>query len=154
MSRNLHVDLDNARLAEQRAVMEKIQAAQHCPFCPENLQKYHKQELLREGEYWIVTTNQWPYEHTKLHLLLIYRMHATTLTDLDPAAGAELFELLQWASAAYDVPGGGWAMRFGDTSYSAGTVAHLHVQFVVPDIVAPDFEPVRIKIGKNKKKVV
>jgi hypothetical protein len=44
------------------------------------------------------------------------------------------------------------AMRFGETKYSAGTVKHLHAQFIVPDVDQPDFEPVRIKIGSSTKK--
>lgn len=143
------VDIDNSRLEEQRVVMEQIIEAGHCPFCRENLQKYHKQEILKEGEYWLVTKNQWPYKHTKVHLLIIYKQHATNLTELDPKSGVELLEFVQWAQEKFQIPGGGWAMRFGDTNYSAGTVAHIHVQFIMPDIDHPEYEPVRIKIGKK-----
>lgn len=146
------VDLDNAREDEQRQVMQDIVQAEECPFCLENLRKYHKQPILKETGFWLVTTNQWPYDHTKHHFLLIYKPHSEHLSELDPAAGRELLELVQWLEKEYHVPGGGWAMRFGDTNYSAGTVAHLHVQFVVPDVDAPDFEPTRIKIGKNKER--
>lgn len=145
------VDIDNSRLEEQRAVMEKIIEAGHCPFCLENLEKYHKQEILKEGKYWLLTTNQWPYKHTKVHLLIIYKEHATNLQELDPQSGIELLEFVQWAAEKFQIPGGGWAMRFGDTNYSAGTVAHIHVQFIMPDIDHPEYEPVRIKIGKTRK---
>jgi ATP adenylyltransferase len=145
----LFVDTDNARSDDQRAVMADIVDAAHCPFCSENLHKYHKQPIIRETDFWVLTTNQWPYEHTKLHLLAIYKHHAVKLAELDPAAGTDLLQLFQWAEAEYQVPGGGWAMRFGDTNYSAGTVAHLHAQFVVPDLESPGYEPVRIKIGKR-----
>lgn len=148
--KNQHVDVDNAREDDQRQVMKNIMEAGHCPFCKENLQKYHKQEIIKEGRFWLVTTNQWPYRHTKHHLLLIYREHVTDLAGLHPEAGKELFELAQWLEKKYQVKGGGLAMRFGDTDYSAGTVAHIHVQFLVPEIEAKDFEPVRIKIGKNQ----
>lgn len=143
------VDLDNARQDGQRDVMEDIIAADHCPFCAENLQKYHKQPILRETEYWLLTPNQWPYDHTKVHLLAIYKTHAERLSELAPEAGKDLLELMQWAEKEYDVPGGGWAMRFGDTDYSAGTVLHIHAQFLVPDLSSPGYEPVRIKIGKR-----
>ncbi len=148
--KNPHVDLENARLDEQRQVMREIIDADHCPFCRENLEKYHKEPILREGEYWLVTKNQWPYNFTRVHLLFIYKTHVTHLPEMAPAAGQELIELAQWAQAEYDVPGGGLAMRFGDTDHSAGTVAHLHAQFLVPDLEAPGFQPVRIKIGKSK----
>jgi ATP adenylyltransferase len=143
------VDLDNAREEEQKQIMQEIIDADHCPFCSENLKKYHKQAILKEGKYWILTKNQWPYKHTKHHLLAIYKEHATNLSELDSKSGNELFELLKWAEKEYKIPGGGWAMRFGDTDYSAGTVNHLHVQFIQPDIKSPEFKPVRIKIGKG-----
>jgi diadenosine tetraphosphate (Ap4A) HIT family hydrolase len=147
--RNQHVDLNNARLDDQKEVMRKIIAAGHCPFCKDNLKKYHEQPIIKEGKYWLVTTNQWPYDHTKLHFLLIYQEHATKLSELAPESGKELLELLQWIEKEYQVPGGGWAMRFGDSEYSAGSVSHIHVQFIQPDLDHPEYEPVHIKIGKD-----
>lgn len=147
------VDLDNARLAEQKQVMRNIEDAAHCPFCAENLAKYHKRPILKEGKYWLVTENQWPYQHTKHHFLLIYKKHVENITELTPPAGAELIELAQWLIKKYQIPGGGLVMRFGDTNYSAGTVNHLHAQLLQPDIHAPGYAsaPVRVKIGKTKK---
>ena len=143
------VDIDNSREEEQKQVMENIISAGHCPFCEENIRKYHKQPILKEGRYWIVTDNQWPYKNTKVHLLIIYKEHATDLSGLDPESGKELLEFVTWAEKEYQIPGGGWAMRFGDTNYSAGTVNHIHVQFIQPDISLSEFKPVRIKLGKG-----
>lgn len=143
------VDMDNARLDEQREEMQKIIAAGHCPFCAENLSLYHKLPNLREGQYWIVTPNQWPYDNVKMQLLAISKVHAETLSDLPPGAGDELFRFFSEIIEEYHIPGGALAMRFGDTNYSAGTVKHLHAQFIWPDIHKPDFKPVRFKIGKG-----
>lgn len=143
------VDMDNARYDDQKEIMEEIIRAQHCPFCLENIRNYHKQPILKEGRYWLITQNQWPYKHTKVHLLAIYKEHATNLAELDSKSGNELLDLLKWAELEYKIPGGGWAMRFGDTNYSAGTVNHLHVQFIQPDLEDPQYEPVRIKLGKD-----
>jgi diadenosine tetraphosphate (Ap4A) HIT family hydrolase len=148
--KNVHVDVDNARKDDQRQVMEEIMAADHCPFCQENLEKYHKQPILKDGTYWLVTTNQWPYDHTRFHFLLIYKQHVTTIAEMDVEAGKELLEIAQWLEKEHSVPGGALAMRFGDTDYSAGTVAHIHVQFIVPEISDENFESVRIKVGKTK----
>lgn len=145
-----YVDLDNARLDDQKKIMTDIIAAGHCPFCLENLKKYHKQEIIKDGKYWILTSNQWPYENTKLHLLLISKPHAEKLSELDPQAGQEMIEFFAWAEQKYQIPGGGIGFRFGDTNYSAGTVKHLHAQFIVPDIEKENFQPVRLKIGKTK----
>ncbi|NCO12208.1 MAG: hypothetical protein COZ34_03525 [Candidatus Pacebacteria bacterium CG_4_10_14_3_um_filter_34_15] len=145
------VDLDNAREDEQKQVMEEIIKAGHCPFCQENFKLYNSQTSLRDGKYWFMIKNRWPYKNTKVHLIAIYKQHATNLDDIDSESGKELLDFLKWAEKEYDVPGGGWSMRFGDTDYSAGTVNHIHVQFIQPDINAPEYKPVKIKIGKRFK---
>lgn len=147
-----YIAIKNVRLEHQRQVMEVIAKADHCPFCPENLSKYHKMPILRETSHWLLTTNQWPYEHTKIHLVAIHKSHVETLRELSDEAGAELFQLFKWAQQTYNVPGGAFAMRFGDLEHSAGTVAHIHAQFIQPDINAADYEPVRFKIGSVKQK--
>lgn len=151
-NKNAFINLNNARETEQIKVMQKIADQAHCPFCSENLRLYHRQPILKEGEYWLATKNQWPYPHTKHHLLLIYKAHATKLADLHPAAGAELFTLIQELEQEFAFEGGGLALRFGDTDFSAGTVNHLHVQLIVPDALAEDFEPVRVKLGLQWEK--
>ena len=147
------VDLDNARVEEQSQVMEQIVMADHCPFCEENLRQYHKEPIFKETPHWLLTKNQWPYEHTKFHFLVIYRTHAEHLNELAPEAGQELFELLAWLEQEYAIPGGGVAIRFGDTSYSAGSVNHLHAQVIMPDIEDPQYQPVRVKLGKSPEKL-
>jgi diadenosine tetraphosphate (Ap4A) HIT family hydrolase len=143
------INLANTREKEQKSVMKDIAEANHCPFCRKNLCKYHQEPILKEGKFWIVTKNQWPYKHSKHHFLLIYKVHAVSLSDLSPAAGQELFELIAEIEQSFEVKGGGLAMRFGDTDYSAGTISHLHVQLIEPDINDPDFVPVRVKIGRD-----
>jgi diadenosine tetraphosphate (Ap4A) HIT family hydrolase len=143
-----YVDLRFARFDDQKKVMEKIIEEGHCPFCGDNLFKYHKKEILKDGKYWILTYIQWPREHTRVHLLAIYKPHAESLSDLDSESGLELFEYMKWAEKKFGVKGGAFALRFGDTSYSGGSVRHLHVQFMVPDIDSKDYEPVRFKVGR------
>ncbi len=144
------VDLDNARVDEQRQVMANIITNDECPFCPENLSKYHTKPILKETAHWLLTENAWPYDHTQLHLLAILKTHAEQLSELPAGAGEELLQLFAEVEKENHVPGGGIALRFGDTNYSAGTVKHLHAQFIWPAVEKPDFEPVRIKIGKNR----
>ncbi len=83
------LNLENARESEQILVMQKIQEEGYCPFCPGNLKKNHHEETLRETDHWIVTKNQWPYEHTKLHLMLVLKYHAEKLTDISKDAAHE-----------------------------------------------------------------
>lgn len=145
------VDLDNAREDEQRRVMEKIIEEGHCPFCPENLTLYHKLSPEIQGKYWTVTKNQWPYKNTKFHYLAILKRHAEMISELEKEEGSELVELLGKLEKKLKPHGGAFALRFGDTAHSAGTVRHLHAQYLVPDIDQENFEPIRFKIGKDKK---
>lgn len=147
MKRSSHVNLKNARLDEQRDVMERIVNDDVCPFCPENLALYHNQPILRRGKHWLVTTNQWPYKHTKAHLLAIASYHATTLQALKKGAGEELLDHVRWAESEYGIAAGGIAMRFGDVTKNGATVSHLHAHFIAP---SPNNKPgihVRFKIS-------
>jgi len=144
------VNLNNARLEEQRKIMEQILAQGVCPFCSEHLRKFHTQPILKETSHWILTNNQWPYKNTKVHLLAIYKIHAESLSEINPEAGAEVFELIRWAEQKYTIKGGGLGMRFGDPMYNGGTVRHLHAQILAADIADkkhPDYKPVRFKVG-------
>lgn len=143
------LDIDNSRVPEQVAVMEQIIESGECPFCMEALKKYHRTPILKETKHWVFTRNAWPYENTREHFLLILKTHKETLSELTAEEGADYFELVAWAETEFALPGGGLAMRFGDTNYSAGTVKHLHAQLIVPDIEKPSFQPVRFKIGKT-----
>lgn len=141
------VFLGNARFNDQEKLMEEILKDGVCPFCPKNLAKYHKEEILKAGKYWILTYNQWPYKNTKLHLLAIAKYHARCLSDVKPGAAEELFDLLRWAEATYNVSYGGVCMRFGDVKKTGATVDHLHVHFIVPVENLSKEEKVRFKIS-------
>ena len=154
---NKHVNLSTARREDQRKVMEKIEKADHCPFCRENLEKYHKNPILKEGKFWILTDNQWPYEKIKHQLLAIYKTHIEHLSEMNPAAGAELVEMFAEETRKRNIPGGGVAVRFGRSEEGnyGSSVFHLHAHLVEPDLgaLAPD-EAWRFKFGQangNKK---
>ncbi|EKD47351.1 MAG: hypothetical protein ACD_66C00104G0002 [uncultured bacterium] len=144
------VDIDNAREVEQIELMKQIMESGECPFCLENLKKYHRTPVLKETEHWLLTRNAWPYDNTREHFLIILKTHKERLRELSPDEGADFFRLMVWAEKKFDLPGGGLVMRFGDTVYSAGSVKHLHAQLIVPDIDKPGFKPTRIKIGKAR----
>ncbi|OGG37456.1 hypothetical protein A2110_02545 [Candidatus Jorgensenbacteria bacterium GWA1_54_12] len=139
-----HVNISNARLPEQQEVLERISARGECPFCMRNFAKEHKRPILRGGVHWIVTHNQWPYEHTKYHLLLIPRQHVTNPADLHPDAWEELGVMVRWIEGKFGPGSGGFVSRFGDTEMSGGTVSHYHFHFIVSD------GPVRFRIGTRE----
>lgn len=141
------INIENARNDDQRQVMDSIATNEECPFCPENLTKYHKQEILRKGAHWLLTRNQWPYEHTDLHLLAISTYHAEHITDLRDGSFNELQKHLAWASGVFGVVSGGIAMRFGDTRNNGATVNHLHAHMIVPSKERTPDQKVKFKIS-------
>lgn len=146
--------MDNIRREDQKKVMDEIAEQKHCPFCPENLFKYHKKPIIKEGKYWVLTDNQWPYEKIKHQLLAIYRSHIEHISEMEPAAGAELIELFKDEAVKRNIPGGGIAIRFGSNpehgSYG-NSVLHIHAHLIEPDLeaLAPD-EAWRFKFGQPK----
>lgn len=146
--------LENSRTDDQKVVMNKIAEENHCPFCPENLQKYHKKPILKEGKYWILTDNQWPYEKIKHQILAIYKSHIEHISEIDPAAGEELLQMFKEESLKRNIPGGGIAIRFGSNpehgSYG-NTVLHIHAHLIEPDLDSLDTnEAWKFKFGQPK----
>lgn len=129
--------MSSVRREDQKKVMEEIKKEGHCPFCRENLEKYHKNPILKEGKFWILTENQWPYEKIKHQLLAIYKTHIEHIKEIDPQAGAELFEMFKEESEKRSIPGGGLAIRFGSNPEKGNygsSVLHIHAHLVEPDL--------------------
>ncbi len=152
------VNLENTRRDDQKEVMNKIAEENHCPFCPENLLKYHKKPIINDGKYWTITDNQWPYEKIKHQILAIYKSHIEHISEMDPLAGAELIELFQTEIDKRNIPGGGIAIRFGSNpghGTYGNTVLHIHAHLIEPDLdsLAPN-ESWKFKFGQpeNYKK--
>ncbi len=143
---------EHSRSDEQRRVHQEILDAGVCPFCPENLMKYHKQDVLMVKKHWLVTNNQWPYENTKNHILLIARVHAERLSDLPVGAGDEIIAIGAELERTLETNSGGMFMRFGHPEYNGGTVRHLHFQIVTPDLTK-EWDSIKVKLGSRPKKV-
>jgi diadenosine tetraphosphate (Ap4A) HIT family hydrolase len=148
MSTRPVVDPHNAKSAEYKQVINQIQGEGKCPFCPENF-KYHKEPILKEQGDWLITRNSWPYGDTEHHFIAICRTHKEQFSELTPQDFTDLSTLINWVTDEFDIPGGGFAMRFGDTRYTGATVVHLHAHLIVPQI-DPETgraKPVRFPIG-------
>ena len=142
------VDLTHARVPKQRAVMKKIRQAGVCPFCPKYLKTYHSKPIVREGAHWVITENDYPYKGTRIHLLGIHKKHLISPTELDPKSKVEMFDHLGWATKEYKIKGGTALMRFGDTRFTGGSVAHLHFHiFTGGTKKESNNKPINAKIG-------
>ena len=151
----------NSRLDDQKKIYETIDKEGHCPFCKGNLLKYHKLPILKEGKYWTLTDNQWPYNKIKHQLLAIHKDHIEHINEMNPEAGKELIELFQEETKKRKIPGGGIVIRFGSNPEEGNygnSVLHIHAHLIEPDLkaLAPD-EAWRFKLGQSKeykKKIV
>jgi diadenosine tetraphosphate (Ap4A) HIT family hydrolase len=140
------VNIQNGtRTPEYTNILTQIEMDAVCPFCPDHLRKYHKPPIVKEGTYWVVTPNMYPYENALHHLLFIARRHVTDTKELTTDEWAELHVLIQWIVEHYpDIDFGTFIMRTGDTQKTGATVKHLHAQFVVGG--NPD-KPVITRVG-------
>src|SRR3989338_11114151 len=105
-----------------RNVIDEIKKDGVCPFCPENLSRYHKNLILNDGKYWIITDNMYPYKGAKHHILLIHKKHIENVTDIAEDAWTELFDLIRSETKKRNIKGGTFYMRFGDTAYTGASV--------------------------------
>ena len=101
-----HLDIDNARWPDQIATMRRSLDNHESPFLLENLPKYHHLPVIKKGQFWYITANQWPYDHTRNHYLIISRAYWTRLEDITPEASQELITLAQWLKKGSIVPAG------------------------------------------------
>lgn len=129
------------------SVIADIQKDGVCPFCPDQLKKYHKNPIIEETSHWLVTNNMYPYKNTKHHVLLIHKEHIQSIQELSAEAWQELQQILLNTNNRLKIPGGTMFMRFGDTRFTGASVAHLHAQLVSSDPDNPEYAPVLTRIG-------
>lgn len=146
------LDHKEARTTEQKELMEKIEQDGVCPFCREHFTQYHPKPIIKETEYWFVTTNMSPYEGTVHHFLFVYKPnHIISPADMNTEAAAELFALVGEQVTQNNMPGGAFFMRFGEGGYSGSSVEHLHAQLIIGEKRGEDTESLKVKLGYMKK---
>ena len=133
--------------SEYGNVISQIKKDGVCPFCPESLAKYHTNPILKEGKFWLLTDNLYPYEGTKYHELLIHKEHITTFGGISKEAWEELNDFINYFTRENNIPGGTFIMRFGDTRYTGASVSHLHANLVSPKGEDKDRKPIVVRIG-------
>lgn len=141
-----------ARTEEQKALMQKIERDGVCPFCKEYFPAYHPKPILKETDYWFVTTNMSPYEGTRHHFLLVYKPeHITSPDQISGEAQRELFTHISSLNKEYKITGGAFFMRYGDTSYTGSSVEHLHAHVISGVKKSEDTEGIHVKLGNKIK---
>ena len=143
--------LGNFRTEEQRAEMQRLEAAGICIFCPGQLPESPEQPVVLRTAHWTVRPNRYPYKGTQEHLLLIPNEHVTDLVELSPEAQQDFWQALAQVREKYALTYYGLGARNGDFRFTGGTIEHLHIHIVVGDVDNPDHEPVRIKLSSRPK---
>lgn len=142
----------HAREEEQIRVMLKIQQDKVCPFCWENLEKYHPKPVLKKGVWWWLSENAWPYKGAKAHFIFFYRNHVKNLSQINPFAFNELWELASWAERIYNLKGYALFIRSGRMEETGSSVQHIHAQLIAGSSQqGPDSEALKVKLGYRKK---
>lgn len=142
------VSINNAGLrGGYRKDLERIRRDGVCPFCPENLARYHRKPTIKQGRWWVLTENGYPYKGARHHLLIIHRRHIENIADIAPAAWRELLLMTQSEIKKRRMEGGTFYLRFGETSYTGASVAHLHGNLISPDTRRKNRKPIFTRVG-------
>jgi diadenosine tetraphosphate (Ap4A) HIT family hydrolase len=144
-------NLNTARYAKQREQMVELEKRGVCAFCREDMENEMREPIELETEHWVVKKNDYPYERTKLHLLVIPKKHVKTLSELGGPARKDFLDTVEkvekkWKLTSYSI-----GIRSGDMRYNGGSVEHLHAHIVVGDTDDPEHEPVRFKMSARPK---
>jgi diadenosine tetraphosphate (Ap4A) HIT family hydrolase len=140
-------DLSAARSDDQRRYMQELEGAGICIFCAEHFSAHHREPIEHSGEHWYITKNDYPYEGTVAHYLIVPHLHVASFDELPDAAGAELWAMKRRLKAQLEPLSVATATveRSGDMHYNGGSVAHLHTHFVALD-AAPE-STVRFRVS-------
>lgn len=123
----------NVRTAEQAAEMRSLEARGLCLFCPDGLRRHQRQQILFSTRHWDVTPNEFPYQGTALHLLLVPHEHAGDLLDLPAEAQQDFWTALGLVRERYQLRYYGLGVRNGDCRYTGATIRHVHAHVLVGD---------------------
>jgi ATP adenylyltransferase len=106
--------------------MQDLAAKGVCLFCSDE----HRSKIELEGDYWYVVKNDYPYEGTSGHYLIVPHAHVSSFDELPDEAAVDLWALKRRLKERLDPPATATVERSGDMRYNGGSVAHLHVHFV------------------------
>ena len=111
--------------------MQRLQAEGICIFCaPAPAEEREGRAPLLSGRHWYVRENDFPYEGTTAHYLIVAKDHVATFDELPDAAGAELWEIRRWLKDRRPAPAFATVERSGDMRLNGGSVEHLHIHMV------------------------
>jgi ATP adenylyltransferase len=141
-------NFDVARSEQQLQDMRDLDERGICIFCPEQITN-DGSKILFKTEHWIIKTNKYPYDHTKLHILLVPKEHVATISKLTKAAQEDFLPSITKCEKKYKLTSYAIGIRSGDMRYNGGSIEHLHAHIVVGDVDDPTHETVRFKMSRK-----
>jgi len=145
-----YINLKHARAEDQLKQMEQIAQDGVCPFCREHFEKYHKSPIEINGKFWLLTKNDFPYDGTEVHFLIVYKTHIVNISDVESSAWIEFGEHIKFLNKKYKTPGGAIFIRFGNTDYTGSSINHLHAHFLIGGPYSENTEGIKVKLGYKK----
>lgn len=143
-------NLSHGRTAAQIEQMQDLAARGVCAFCREHFEANHREPLLYENDYWLLTKNDYPYEGAVTQLLLIHKTHIERPEEIKPEGWVALGEAIKTATSRFSFPGGSFLMRFGNSDYCGSTVSHLHAHLIVGGDRNSGSDKLRTMVGYMK----
>lgn len=140
-----------ARQPHQLNRMKDLAERGVCAFCIEHIRQETTLPIELETEHWVVKRNDYPYERTTLHLLVIPKMHVKTISELPKEAQNEFLPTIAQVEKQYELTSYAVGMRSGDMHYNGGSVEHLHAHIIVGDPKHKNPDPVRFKMSSRPK---
>ena len=137
---------EHARTPEQLAEMRRLDEAGICLFCPGQLASHPRQRVLFRTGHWTATLNEFPYQGTSLHLLLVPHQHAADLLELSEEARGDFWLALATAVERLGLSHYGLGIRNGDCRFTGATIRHVHAHVLVAS-GAGEAPPVRMRFS-------
>lgn len=125
------------------AKYEAITRTGHCPFCFSHIEN----EVVVETVYWVVVKNQIPYLGSRLHLLVLPKLHRISLSELNSDEWEDLQNVIRLAKDKYPFLNDGYGFAVREKEVGGVTLYHVHFHIIAPEIGENGQIPVQFGIG-------
>jgi len=139
---------DTTRSDEQRRRMQKCKDEGMCYLCERIARKEH---IVKQNRHWYIIKNDFPYEGTVHHYLIIPKRHIVNLDDLNSREESWFFNIHWWLKRELGVTGFSMFVRSGDMQYTHASLDHVHFQFIVGTKKKTGSEKIKVTLGYKEK---
>ncbi len=147
MNTDKYVDINNTRGEEMYQKWLKIIEAGVDPFDPDQVEKWIGGKIILQTDHCYAFENDHTYDNIEHQIVIVTKQFFDDSYDLPDEVWLDLKNIKNLLRGKYGITGGGFVMRFGDTSLSGGSVVHLHAQLIVPK----EGEQTTVWLGSKKK---